>query len=145
VSRVDGNGTCEHCGQAFPYNLIHNGFNDSTYAYCDQCGCLAVLNLIELERHIGKLPPLVVPISQEAEDVLAACGCGGKFRGESTARCPSCRKALSAAKAADWLERNASVAAAGWRWQRSWTGLYAVAIADRVVFDPFRLGARERT
>ena len=58
-SRVDGYGTCESCESSFPYYLIHNGFNDSTYAYCDHCGRLAILNLAELEKRIGPLPPLV--------------------------------------------------------------------------------------
>ncbi len=41
---VSDPGTCEHCGSKFAYNLLHNGFNDSAYAYCDRCGTLAILD-----------------------------------------------------------------------------------------------------
>jgi hypothetical protein len=136
-SRVDGYGKCESCESSFPYYLIHNGFNDSTYAYCDHCGRLAVLNLAELEKRIGPLPPLVVPISEEGEASLKPCPCNGRFRGQAAPRCPSCGAALSAEKAAEWLERNAPGTKGGWKWQRSWAGLYAVAISDRVVFEPW--------
>jgi hypothetical protein len=37
--------------------------------------------------------------------------------------------------AAEWLERNAPGTAMGWRWQRSWRGLYCIIIEDRVVHD----------
>jgi hypothetical protein len=94
--------------------------------------------LFELEKRIGKLPPLVVPISKEVEEELAQCVCGGRFRGQSPPRCPLCSSPLSAEKAAEWLERNAPGTKSGWRWQGSWTGLYAVAIADRTVFDPWK-------
>ena len=38
-------GECEHCHGQFGYYLIHSGFNDSNYAYCDFCGKTAVLSL----------------------------------------------------------------------------------------------------
>jgi len=37
-------GTCDKCGKKFEYYLIHNGFNESAYAYCDKCGRTAILD-----------------------------------------------------------------------------------------------------
>jgi len=37
-------GTCKHCGLIFEVKLIHNGFNYSSYAYCDTCGITALLS-----------------------------------------------------------------------------------------------------
>ena len=42
--RRDGTGTCESCGHSFDYMLIHNGFNDSAFAYCDSCGMTALFD-----------------------------------------------------------------------------------------------------
>src|SRR5213080_4839621 len=43
MARRDGQGTCEHCSSAFDYHLVHNGFNGSSYAYCESCGRTALL------------------------------------------------------------------------------------------------------
>jgi len=86
------------------------------------------------------MPKLVVPISAEIENLLSPCPCGGRFRGSAPARCPSCRKALSAQLAASWIEGNAPGTARGWRWQRSWAGLYALIVGEQVVFDPWKAG-----
>jgi len=57
MAREKLHGTCEHCGKAFEYYLIHNGFNESSYAYCDKCGMTALLegwripNRIHVESH----------------------------------------------------------------------------------------------
>ena len=138
MRRVDGKGTCEHCGSVFPYEIVHNGFNDSTSAYCDRCGTTAVLNLVGLQKRLVVMPKLVVPISAEIENLLLPCACGGQFRGDAPARCPTCGKALSAQVAAKWMEQNAPGAQRGWRWQRTWAGLYALIIAEKVVFDPWK-------
>ena len=37
-------GYCNKCGYKFSYELIHNGFNETTYAYCDSCGKVAFLS-----------------------------------------------------------------------------------------------------
>jgi hypothetical protein len=137
MSRVDGVGSCEHCGYAFPYYLIHNGFNDSSFAYCERCGRLALLSRLELENGLGRALDVLLPLPLEAERLLRPCDCGGAFRWQAPARCPSCREPLSADMAAEWIERNATGTKAGWQWQRTWDGLYALAIVGRVVFDPF--------
>lgn len=40
--------------------------------------------------------------------------------------------------AATWIEADAPGAKRGWRWQRSWRGLYCIIIEDRVVFDNWK-------
>jgi hypothetical protein len=137
VAREDGKGTCEHCGATFSYYLVHNGFNDSTYAYCDTCGRTAILSLSTMEERIGKLPRLVVPIPNALEQHLVSCGCGGRFRAAGVPRCPACRESLSPESATTWIEGNAPGARHGWRWQRSWHGLYAIVIGENEVFDPW--------
>jgi hypothetical protein len=37
-------GDCEHCEQFYRYSLWHSGFGDNSYAYCDECGMLGILN-----------------------------------------------------------------------------------------------------
>lgn len=137
MAREDGKGSCDHCGAIFGYYLIHNGFNDSTHVYCDTCGCTAILNLLTMEERLGRMPQLVVPIPNELEQHLASCRCGGRFRAAGVPRCPACRELLSPQSAAIWLEENAPGARQGWRWQRSWNGLYAIVIGENEVFDPW--------
>jgi hypothetical protein len=140
MRREDGRGTCENCGAVFPYEIVHNGFNESTHAYCDQCGTTALLGIVAIEKRLGRLPQLLTPLPSEVERLLALCECGGRFRGVAPARCPSCRGALSADRAAAWIEGQAPGAATGWRWQRSWAGLYALILQERVVWDPWAAG-----
>jgi hypothetical protein len=37
-------GSCDHCGGTFSYRLIHNGFSESAYAYCNQCSFTVLLS-----------------------------------------------------------------------------------------------------
>ena len=139
--REDGKGHCEYCHAVFAYQIVHNGFNDSTHAYCDRCGLTAILRLGATERRVGKLPDRLTPLPPQLEALLAPCACGGRFRGIAPARCPMCRNALSPDLAATWLEAQAPGARRGWRWQRSWAGLYALIVGERVLFDPWDEGA----
>ena len=139
MRREDGRGRCEHCGVTFPYEMVHNGFNDSTHAYCDRCGTTAIIGLWAAEKRPPRIPDRLTPLPPEIEILLAPCTCGGRFRGSAPARCPSCREALSPELAADWLEAQAPGARTGWRWQRSWAGLYALILGGRVVFDPWKV------
>jgi uncharacterized paraquat-inducible protein A len=133
--RAAATGTCDACGQTFEYRLIHNGFNDSAYAYCDRCGCAASLN-----GYYKNIPPqahlkIHGPINPEAEALLQACSCGGTFRADAAPRCPHCKFPLSAEGARSYIEANAPGTAKGWRWQRSWKGLYSLIVEDRWVQD----------
>jgi hypothetical protein len=41
----DPTGRCEHCEKQFSYKIIHNGFNDSAYAYCEKCPFTVLLGM----------------------------------------------------------------------------------------------------
>jgi hypothetical protein len=45
---------------------------------------------------------------------------------------------LSAEAVRAFLERNAPGTAIGWRWQLNWSGLYAIVVNRRVVWDNWR-------
>lgn len=126
-------GSCESCRANFPYRLIHSGFNDSAFAYCDLCGMLALLSHSEVPRDLKTNE--YGPVTNDMEGRLAPCRCGGKFRASASPRCPDCSKELSAERAAEWIERNAPGTAKGWRWQRSWQGTCALLIDEKLVRD----------
>ena len=131
-------GVCETCRLKFEYSLIHNGFADTAYAYCDRCGTVTLLS--GWYENIPKDAPLRVqgPIEAKTERWLQACACGGTFRRDASPRCPHCNSCLSAELATRYLERNAPGTKKGWRWQRSWLGTYSIVIAGRIVNNNWR-------
>ena len=138
MAREVSNGTCEHCKKTFGYWLLHSGFNDSVYAYCDSCGTTAVLSL--WDKRMPKLRNC--PVHQEMCSAMASdllpCACGGTFRKGSAPRCPHCNKSLSAEFATKYLENNAPGTQKGWRWQRDWSGLYCIIIEGKRIENNFR-------
>jgi hypothetical protein len=131
-------GTCESCGRTFKYRLVHNGFGDSAFAYCDRCGCEASLSC--WYSSVPRQAQLKVhgPVNPEAEALLRPCSCGGTFKANASPRCPHCSVALSAEAARSYLEANAPGTAGGWRWQGSWQGLYSLVVEDRWIQDNWR-------
>jgi hypothetical protein len=131
-------GTCEHCHCEFDYSLVHNGFNDSAFAYCDSCGSVAILSA--WFAHIPKDANFRGhgPISVESECWLKPCVCGGTFKAKGVPRCPKCTNLLSAEAATPWIEANALGTPKGWRWQGSWSGVYCIVIGGNVVNDNWR-------
>jgi hypothetical protein len=124
-------GDCEHCHRAFHYTLLHAGFGDYSYAYCDSCGMLATFNYSN--SFLVNMPRISVPhqvIDRAWEPFLNPCACGGHFRAGAAPRCPFCNFPLSAQHAATYIERNTKGAPRGWRWQRNWTDLYCLAMED---------------
>jgi hypothetical protein len=138
-------GDCEHCLRTFRYTLLHAGFGDFSYAYCDCCGMLATFNYSD--SILVKLPPPAAPhqvIDSDWEPFLDACACGGSFRSGAAPRCVFCNSVLSAVHAATHIERNTVGSGRGWHWQGNWTDLYCIALEDpkdpgslRQVEDPF--------
>jgi DNA-directed RNA polymerase subunit RPC12/RpoP len=127
-------GSCDHCGGGFRYRLIHNGFNDSAYAYCDRCSFTILLSgwhpaaqRVHLAIHQR--------IASAIEVLLKPCPCGGVFHSSADPKCPSCSWSLSATTATSYIERNAPGTAKGWRWQQSWSGIYSIVLNDKVVND----------
>jgi hypothetical protein len=137
MNRRDGFGTCGACNNGFEYMLIHNGFNDSAYGYCDRCGTTALFDGYSDSVPKGVNVGLHGPLRPEAEKFVRPCACGGHFRGSAAPRCPRCATELSAEASAEFIERHAPAAAKGWRWQRSWQGLYSIVIDNRLVRDPW--------
>ena len=133
MSREDGRGLCSCCGKEFVYYLIHNGFNDSSYAYCDLCGETCLLNLWTLPVGVEINDCGVIP--DDIEPKLRPCKCGGAFRRSAAPRCPNCSSILSATEAATYLVANAPGTKGGWRWQRTWDGLYCIVIEERLSND----------
>ena len=134
-------GTCQHCAATFAYDLLHCGFSELAYAYCEGCGMTALF-----DGWSPQVPPTALvawhqAIGPELEPLLEPCPCGGRFRANAAPRCPSCGEALSADAAAKWIEANAEGTKVGWQWQRNWTGLYCIVVAGRAVKDPWRSSA----
>jgi len=143
MGREDGKGSCDSCGKHFGYYLIHNGFNDSAYVYCDRCGETCVLDLWSLPDRVeikeyGLIPDVIEPL-------LEPCKCSGKFRKGAAPRCPHCNATLSAIAAKEYLEANASGAKMGWRWQQTWDGLYCIVIDGKVSKDCWKSDVETRT
>ena len=132
-------GRCEHCQKTFSYALVHSGFNDSSYAYCDTCGMTAVLSHWHTEF---SQPPNMPPDHSQVDSLrisrLKPCECGGIFKTGASPRCPNCRKKLSAELASTYIEGNAPGAEKGWRWQKNWQGLYCIIVEGKVINDNFR-------
>ena len=130
-------GACEHCGGFFSYSLVHNGFHDSAYAYCEACGMCALFS--GWFRDIPKDVSLTLygPLAPTAEPFLRPCLCGGHFRANAKPRCPHCSKELCAEKAARYIESNAPGTRLGWRWQRNWVGVYSIVIENRFADNPW--------
>lgn len=133
MARKHETGHCEHCKKAFGYYLIHNGFNESSYAYCDSCGTTLLLDGWRTPKRVQML--LHQNISPEIEALLEPCKCGGTFKTGASPRCPYCKELLSPTQAASYIEAQAEGAKKGWRWQRSWSGLYCIIIEDNVAHD----------
>ncbi len=133
-------GVCDSCHDSFHYYLVHNGFNDSLYLYCDLCGTTAILSLWspQFPRLQNRFTHGIAP--PEIEDLLRTCSCGGRFRTAAEPRCPKCHQVLSPKHATCWIEENAPGAKKGWRWQQSWKGLYCIVIERQLVFDNFLSG-----
>lgn len=130
-------GVCEHCGDTFSYWLVHNGFNDSAYAYCETCGACALFSrwFKNIPEGASFTPYGVLPPA--SEPFVKLCTCGGHFRANAKPRCPSCFEELCAKKAATYIESNAPGTALGWRWQRNWTGVYSIIIENRFADNPW--------
>jgi hypothetical protein len=109
---------------------------DSAYAYCERCGRVAILNGYTAPR--GTNLKIHQAISEAIESELLPCECGGAFKRNASPRCPKCNCPLSAEKAATWIEENAPGTKKGWKWQRSWTELYAICIEQKSVNDPWK-------
>lgn len=137
--REQNPGNCEHCQKEFGYYLIHSGFNDSSYAYCEKCGKIAILDFYNKNfPEVSKDGRMYEEIWIEFEKHLLPCSCGGQFKKGATPRCPHCGKTLSAEAAAQYIEKNAPGTLKGWRWQRNWNTLYCIVIDNQAAYNNFK-------
>ena len=122
-------GDCEHCGRMYRYSLWHSGFGNTSYAYCDECGMLALLNYSsELVAALPQTADQFGEIDESWEPFLRPCRCGGRFRRNTSPCCPYCNQKLSAIHAAQHIQAQALGAGRNWRWQNDWKGVYCIAI-----------------
>ena len=77
MSRDRNIGKCDKCASTFEYHLIHNGFNDSAYAYSDSDSYVAILSGWTIPEGIEL--PLHQPIVPELESSLLPSPDGGRF------------------------------------------------------------------
>ena len=129
-------GSCEHCRETFAIEIFHNGFGDSSYAYCSECGTTAILSGWN-KRWPKGVKCTQAEIPPEMQSHLRLCSCGGVFSRGNSPRCPSCKQILSAEKVADYIEPQSPGTKKGWRWQRNWHGIYCAVINGRCVKDNF--------
>ena len=99
-------GNCDHCRQTFGYYLIHRGFSDFSYAYCEKCGRTNILSM--WGNRMSMLP--TYPSQQEIcvawEAYIQPCECGGAFEKGASPRCPLCGQLLSAEMANAFILRH---------------------------------------
>jgi hypothetical protein len=146
-------GDCEHCGRLYRYSLWHSGFGDNSYAYCDDCGMLALLNYSN--PYVAGFPSLSIQFAEidaSWESFLQPCECSGRFRKNAAPRCPHCNEKLSPTHAAAHIEAQATGAGRDWRWQRNWSGVYCMAMDNaetpgypRQMVDPVRKPEMEKS
>lgn len=131
MGRANSAGICDSCSGKFGFYLVHSGFSDCAYAYCRECGSTTTLDAYAAPAGVDV--PIGKPLPPSSERSLKPCVCGGRFSGSASPRCPHCRKVLSAEKAASWIEESAEGTKQGWRWERSWQGLYCIVIDDQAL------------
>jgi hypothetical protein len=131
-------GQCETCGKEFAYFLIHNGFNDSAYSYCNSCGRTSILSgWYDKIPAVAKLK-LHQAIPETTEPYLEKCECGGDFKRDASPRCPYCNTELSAIAATTHIEKNSPGTQKGWRWQQNWQGIYCVIVEGKSVTNNWK-------
>ncbi len=131
LTRDPEKGTCESCGLDFEFYLVHNGFNNSAYSYCNACGKTAILDVLfyqydQLGIGSGR-------IAKNKVQYIANCECGGKFQFESKPRCPHCLEEISAEAASKYINRKSDDPRGEWNWQQDWSGIYCILIEQNVV------------
>lgn len=139
-------GRCDKCGMEFQYDISHTGWGYYSYAYCDKCGKTAFLQVfsqkapekIKKRQHMKK-------ISEDMEQCIEQCSCGGSFKHDALPRCPTCNNTLSAEAAREYIERNAPGTKKGWQWQGNWDDLYAIVIENNMIEDNWNLYPPEPT
>ena len=85
--------------------LINNGFNEWSYAYCDSCCHVALLDHWKMPKDLPRLDHGIITSAVETQ--LLRCPARGHFRASAQPRCPHCNEPLDPIRAADYIETNA--------------------------------------
>ncbi len=90
---------CKFCNYLievdYPY-IIHSGYNDTGFMYCNKSGDLITWNIYDdnYNKIAGNIAPWIEKFTQkmktEIEDSVIDCPCGGKFIFTAKPRCPNC-------------------------------------------------------
>jgi len=118
--------------------LVHNGFNDSAYAYCDRCGRTSILSGWHDKIPSRAQLKLHQAFPESTEPYLEKCKCEGSFKRDASPRCPHCNTELSAIAATTYIEKNAPGTQKGWRWQQNWQGIYCIIVEGKSVTNNWK-------
>ena len=134
--------TCSACGQDFKVRVVHSGFSNDEFLYCDRSHHVAVLEIY------SRTSSLLLRLADECgrglwdwresaeyrariEGALRSCPCGGRFTFSAGPRCPRCRVPLALDEVRAQVELFGN---AGWR------GAYYLILDDGSVEEPFLEG-----
>lgn len=88
---------CPSCKQRILLDhpdVVHAGFDDSGFLYCDKNGDLITWSTFDdtYQKLIGQIHPWLLSNDQKriVEISLKECDCGGKFIYSAPPRCPNC-------------------------------------------------------
>lgn len=130
-------GSCENCNQRFSYALIHNGFNDSAYAYCDTCGCVA-------SSLLGREPPTAsrfastarLPRTSSGTLIDVAAGVSFELKHRRDARIADTHSRLMSPP--DILRRMRQGPRKDGAGNVNWQGLYCIIVEGRSIKAPWK-------
>lgn len=129
-------GKCNNCLKNFGYTLIHNGFNETSYAYCDKCGKTAFFDSYSVPEKLKKIfveESRHHVLSNKLEKFIQPCDCSGNFKHNASPRCPHCNGELSADSTREFIEKNSPATEKGWKWQNNWTDVYAIIVENKKI------------
>ena len=137
-----GESTCASCREMFSFELIHNGLNDTCYAYCGTCGTCALFDYPYQKPECQPHWQNALPASSELLAFAKRCDCGGIFDANAIPRCPHCFAALSATELTPAIETASFGTSVDWGCQGSWDGPYSFVTNGRLTENPWRKARR---
>lgn len=94
--------TCPFCNFSITaeyHQIVHSGFNNSGFMYCDKSGDILTWSTFDSNYRtiVDKHPwSLTQDEKQKVEDAVITCTCGGRFRFSAKPRCPNCNNEVPA-------------------------------------------------
>lgn len=130
--------TCPTCKHSYYGRVLHAGFDDSEFLYCDRCFRIALLSIYSRSADI--LLRLAVPALWswresaasriEIEASLRGCECGGRFTFDAVPKCFNCQSVLPLETILE------AFGAHGW-WGVGWRGFYCLIQEEHLVQNPY--------